>query len=132
MNRNPKRGRPFQKGVSGNPLGAGAHNPVKKKIKRLTVQELEKILNLILYADPAKLEEIAKNNPSILKMWIASIAQHGIKKGDPSALFALLDRLVGKVPDKMRVTSENMMNSVQAYAFIPINGSEAPPEEIKK
>jgi hypothetical protein len=99
----PPKGRPFPPGTSGNPDGGKRHDPVKKRIKKLTSVELEKILNNLLMIDPKNLDAFQKEDPLLLKTWIASVAATGIKKGDPSALFALLDRLIGKVTDKVQV-----------------------------
>lgn len=119
-----KRGRPFLPGQSGNPKGAAAHDQVKKKIKRLTSEELEKILNQILLADPKRLDEMTQENSSTLKTWIASICVTGIKKGDPSALLSLLDRMIGKVSDKLKVTSDSPSEASKVIVYLPSNGRE--------
>ncbi len=94
----------FKKGKSGNPLGGKLHNPVRRAIKKLTQDQISEIGSFILSNNKEKLNEIVQDkDASILKVWICSIAGNAIKKGDASALNTLLDRIVGKVTDKIEV-----------------------------
>ncbi len=116
-------GRRFKKGEVNNPLGSKAHNPVKKALKKLTVRELEEVIGLILFANPAKLKEEAERDPTILKTWISSAALTGIKKGDLTHLTHLIDRVIGRV--KERVEHSGGVNT-QVILTLPSNGSEKP------
>lgn len=109
----PKHSR-FKPGQSGNPLGGKLHNPELRAIKRLTAHEVAEIGTLIISKNLTKLRAIvkdAKDNPdskhSGLKSWIAMVAIKGISKGDAHALDVLLNRLVGKVKERIELTGED-------------------------
>lgn len=97
--------RPAKKGEVRNPLGAGSHNKEIKAIKALTQKEIADVGTLLLGGNESTLNE-ARMNPdsSVLKVWICSIAENAIKKGDATAFNALLDRIVGKVKEDNRLT----------------------------
>lgn len=104
-------GRPFPKGVSGNPEGSRLHNPLTRAIKRLTAAEVAAIGALVLSKNVTGLRavlESAKSDPdsknSVLKTWIAAVAIKGIAKGDPHALDILLNRLIGKTADHIKIS----------------------------
>lgn len=110
----PQNLKKFQPGQSGNPLGGRLHNPELRAIKRLTAHEVAEIGSLIVSKNLSKLRAIvkdARDNPdskhSGLKSWIAMVAIKGISKGDAHALDVLLNRLIGKVSDKVQVTGED-------------------------
>lgn len=98
-------GRRFQKGSNPNPLGAGAHNPVVKVIRRLTQSEVAEVASLVLEKNADKLKEIrdSKDTPA-LKAWMCSVALKGIEYGDPQRLNALLDRVIGKPKEESSIT----------------------------
>lgn len=95
-----KKGQP-----SLNPLGPNVNGGSElQKIRRLSGGEIAAVGALILDKNVLKLKEIvddAKSNPeskhSVLKVWMATTALRGINKGDPHALDALLNRIVGRV-----------------------------------
>lgn len=117
----PPIGRRFKKGEVHNPKGAAAHDPIKRIIKKLTVPQLEEVIGLVLFSPPEKLKEEAEKDPTILKTWIAAAAMTGIKKGDLTHLTSLIDRVVGRVKERIEV-SGNM--NAQVVLTMPANGSE--------
>lgn len=120
----PPKGKKFVKGQIANPLGAGAHNKVGKEFKKLTTDELEQVISLVVQGKLEELQAIAKDkDANVLKIWIASIAVKAIQKGDPTALNALLDRVIGKVKDKSQF-SEGISGDIQVVLTLPKNGSE--------
>lgn len=87
------------------------------RVRRLASPEVAEIGSLILEQNVHALKAIiddakgpdGKGNPkskhSALKVWMATIAMRGITKGDPYAMDAILNRVVGKqlpglVPDE--------------------------------
>lgn len=105
--------RPPKKGEIRNPNGSngGALAPLRK----LIIPEIAAIGTLILDQNVAGLQEIItdaglgkgqqlnpKSSHSALKVWMATVAMRGIAKGDPYALDTLLNRIVGKVPNKLQ------------------------------
>ena len=91
--------KPFQPGHPGGP-GRPPHPPELKALRRLTKGELEVLISKILFAQPHELNSFREN---ILETWVASVAATGIKTGDPARLMMLIDRLIGKVTDKMEI-----------------------------
>ena len=67
-NKNPSPSIRFKNGQVANPRGAGAHDPVKRALKQLTIVELREIIACALVGDVSDLEAIArdKNAPTSL------------------------------------------------------------------
>lgn len=94
----------IKKGQVLNPLGAGAHNKDLKAIRRLTYDDLADLGSMILAGDLMTLEFVLEDpKATVLHKWFASIAVKAIAKGDVSALSVLLDRIVGKIPDRLQL-----------------------------
>jgi hypothetical protein len=99
------KGKPFPKGVSGNPLGGKLHNPELRAIKRLTAVELAEIGSMIVKGNLKELQAVSKDpNVSVIKAMCASVAIKIISKGDSHALDVFLNRLIGKTPDKIQLS----------------------------
>lgn len=97
----------FKKGQSGNPQGARLHNPEIRLIKRMTLDQVVEIGSLVLDGNVAELKRIARDEKeSVLKVMLAAVAARTITKGDPEALDALLDRLIGKVPNPVQLSGQ--------------------------
>lgn len=110
----------IKKGQVLNPLGAGAHNPELRAIRRLTAIELAEVASLILDKDLKGLEQLIKDAQlpecgiSGLKVWIATIAAKGIKAGDSTRLDAILNRVVGKPKDhiSMKILNKGSLSAM--------------------
>lgn len=114
----------FQKGESGNPLGAKLHDPEIKQLKSLTKKELVEIGNLIIKGNIADLKAVSKAETStVLHTMLASVAARIISKGDMAALDVLLNRLVGKVKDEVHHGGE--VRLPQVVISLPSNRKEA-------
>lgn len=106
-NTKPPMGKRFEKGNKANPLGAGAHNPILRAVKRMTQAEVAEVGSLLLDGNLEKLAAVKDDrDASVLKVWMCSIAITAIKKGDAQALNALLDRIVGKSKETVHITTE--------------------------
>lgn len=128
----PPEGKRFVKGQSGNPAGFSAKGVQKKMLKQLGKAEMEKVGKLILQGNIKKLEAIVKEagkdgkkNKSVLMTLFASVAIKAIAKGDPGALNMLLDRLIGKVPSPVQLTSPDGTMRPQVVLRMPDNGRRA-------
>lgn len=98
-------GKPFVKGQVANPLGAKAHNKDVKVVKKLTNKELAKVMAVILKGDTKELEKLRHEKKSnVLTVWICSVALKAIARGDAQALNALLDRVVGKPQQNVKLS----------------------------
>lgn len=84
-------------------LGAVAHNPEIKKLRNLTHQEITEIGSLLFDSSQDELREIRDGNVA-LRSWFAAIILDGIKHSSMGTLNALLDRVVGKVPDNLNLS----------------------------
>lgn len=95
----------FRPGVSGNPEGARAHDPLKKALKRITQPEVHDVMAMILGCDLEGLQAVTKDkNSSVLRVWVASAAVKAINKGDLGALEILLNRLHGKPQERVKLS----------------------------
>lgn len=73
-----------------------------KSLRQLTVGELKIMMNKLLQASPEELKSFRGN---VLEMTLASIIHKAILSGDPTRLEFFMQRLWGKVPDKVEVTA---------------------------
>jgi hypothetical protein len=101
--------KPFKPGQSGNPSGAKAHDKEKKKLKALTQKHLTEIAGFVVNGDVDELARIIDDPKTpLIQLWFAQVVARGIKEGDPYQLNAFLDRVVGKVPDKVHTFSAHI------------------------
>lgn len=92
----------FKRGVSGNPSGRPRVTPEMKRLRELTSEEITQIGKVIVFGTNEDLDTVLYASTShVLQKWIASVAKRGIQRGDVHSLNALLDRLVGKVTEKI-------------------------------
>lgn len=104
-NKKPPVEHQIKKGEVRNPLGAGAHNPVVKALRRMSQDDIAEIGTLIVGGQIDKLKDVAFNPEStVLQVWIAAVAIKAIEKGDAQALSIILDRIAGKVKENVDVT----------------------------
>lgn len=108
-NGNPKNLKPLKPGQSGNPKGRPKNPPQLREIQQLTKGEYSLMINKMLQCKP---EDLANYNGTVLEKWVASVIYHGIKHGDPSRLASLIDRLIGKVPEKVELTEHEKVKSL--------------------
>lgn len=110
-------GKNFQKGQVSNPLGGGAITPQVRAIRKITMEHIEEVGEIILDGNLTKLSELAKDpSTSVLKVWIAKAAAEGIRKGDLSSLEMILNRMIGKVRDKVDVSGEGFLIKILDYS----------------
>lgn len=131
-NPNPRPGRRFVKGQSGNPRGAAAHNKELKQLRRLTNDEIASVGSLIMDRNLNGLKEIV-NNPdsSVLRTWMAMIAIKATQKGDAQALNVLLDRIAGKVKDSLQLTGKDG-GAIDIASSVRIVNEAEVAESVKK
>lgn len=95
-------GKNIQPGQVLNPIGANAHNPVTKALRKLTQEKLEEIADLILDGNRGSLTAIvASHEESSLRVAYAKAALNAMSRGDLSQIEIILNRLLGKVKDKV-------------------------------
>jgi hypothetical protein len=98
-------GRRIQKGQVLNPLGAGAHNPLLKTIRRMSRDDLAEVGSLLFTTPMGEIERLAKDKTqSGLKyILLQQIVDAG--KGGIGAFREVVDRVIGKVQDDVKITA---------------------------
>jgi hypothetical protein len=97
-------GRDFRPGESGNPRGRPKMPKEVKAIRKLSQESVELLLNKYLSMKFKDLKELIETQESdSADMLVATVIYKGITKGDHYRLDFLLNRLIGKVTDKVEV-----------------------------
>jgi hypothetical protein len=106
----PRGGR-FQPGQSGNPGGRPKIREELRDMKRLNQERFLLIVTEFLSKTKNELRR-AVNDPdsSALEMMLASLMEKAIERGDPTRVNFLLDRTIGKVPDKIEAIAHIHQN----------------------
>lgn len=106
---------------------AGHDYAVEKNIlKNLTTKELVQVGNQIVKGKASDLQRYAKDpHATALQVMIASIVARVIRTGDMQSFSLLLDRLVGKVKDKVELSGE-VLNPPQVVISLPANNRTSP------
>jgi hypothetical protein len=132
--KNLEKGR-FKPGEVSNPEGGRAVNPEMRKIRKLTTEEVVEVGSFLLSNNILALQRMTEDalaNPdsehSALKIWIARVVLTGSRKGDAYALEVVLNRLIGKVAEKMNFEG---LNLPQVIVSLPSNGREIKTDESK-
>lgn len=109
---------------SPNPSGRPKEDPILKKLQKLTANELEDVASVIIKGNIDDLQAIAKDKTaSVIKVMLAATCVKIISRGDMEALDRLLNRLIGKVKDKVEVSGNNFTKA-QVILTMPKNFSE--------
>lgn len=97
-----KIGKPFPKGVSGNPGGRAPLSQEEKKLLSLTKQEVARLLNMVceMTLEEMKHKFDDKHTRGIEKLFIKTILD-GVKGDSVKAAEFILNRTVGKVSDQL-------------------------------
>lgn len=105
----------FKKGQSGNPNGARAHNPAVKALKKLTLETYREVVELVLTGNLTDLKAMAEDpaTPAV-QVGIATAFMKAIKEGDYGVIERIAERIIGKIPDELKVTSNNVNANLNA------------------
>ena len=102
-NKNPSPATRFKKGVSGNPAGYPTVPKEIRDLKKLSVEEVEQLVSTLLYATNKECAEILTNPESTqMRRIVASILLRTEETGSTAQFDQLLNRVIGKVPDKIK------------------------------
>lgn len=93
---------PFKKGQSGNPKGRPKEATSQRVLRKYTKEEIAKTLNHLMEQPLDKLDMLrwAEDTPAIDAV-VASVLYWARANGDWSQVEKLLDRCIGKVPQKL-------------------------------
>lgn len=118
MAKNTKGLIPFKKGQSGNPQGGRIHNAEIKRIKNLSEAELVEVASFIINSRINDLKaKIKEPETTTLQGMVIGLALRTASRGDPSAFNALMDRLLGKVKEKVEITSNNTNVTAEVVTY---------------
>lgn len=120
-----KQGRPlppeahrFKKGQSGNPHGRPALTNEQRALRDLTVESYRGVLKTILDGNLEELQTLMKDPKStVLEVSLASAALKAIKVGDYSVIERIAERIVGKIPDELKI---NQAGTLQVQGGIDL------------
>lgn len=97
-------GKDFQKGVCTNPNGRPPIPEEIKEARKLTQVEFERVANRFLYINRDELKSVlADPSTTVLEKLVGKIIDRAITDSSLIHLSFFLDRLVGKLPDKLEV-----------------------------
>ncbi|CAK9250656.1 unnamed protein product [Sphagnum jensenii] len=96
-------GRRFAPGNNANPRGAGAHDPIKRMLRKITGRELEEVISHTLLTTTDQLKKEVEKDPSVVRTIIASSLLTGIKTGDLTPLRILIEMIHGRPKQRMEV-----------------------------
>ncbi len=121
--------KPIKKGSVLNPIGANAHDPIKKAIKKFTNQYLIEVINMAVMGNLKGLQDVVKNPDSpAIQVGVAKCLFTAISKGDWDTLESIIVRIIGKVPDKIE-HSGSVDTAPQIVITLPDNGRNAPDDK---
>jgi hypothetical protein len=120
-------GRNFPPGQSGNPKGPIPLPEDIKAARKLTPIEFERAVNKFLFWDRDALKEAVKDpKTAALDAWVITIILRATAKGDERPMSFLLERLIGKVKERIEHTAGE--GEPLVILTMPRNGREAPRE----
>ncbi len=107
----------FRPGVSGNPNGRpiGTVNPIQKALKNLTIESYRECIEAVCTGNLANLKAMV-DDPKIsaLQVGIARAFIKAMQAGDYAVIERIAERIVGKIPDELKVSSQNVNANLNA------------------
>lgn len=99
---------PFEKGHKKPGPGRPTLHPEIKGVKIMNQLDLLRHCNDLIQMGQEQLLKVAKDpNEPVIRVAVASVLLHGIKKGDQARLEMILNRMVGKVREVVDLTSSD-------------------------
>lgn len=100
----PPKEKRFKPGQSGNPGGRPKLPEDIKKARQLNQVEFERAVNRFLYMTREEMQATLKDPATpMIEIMIGSIMAQGAQKGDQLRLEFVLNRIIGKVQDRIEV-----------------------------
>lgn len=105
----------FKKGQSGNPEGGRVHNPITKALKNLTVETYREVIEAVCTGNVDNLRRMIEDpKTSALQVGVATAFAKALKAGDYATIERIAERIVGKIPDELKVSSSNVNANLNA------------------
>lgn len=109
----------FKPGQTGNPSGRPP-NPIKNALKKLTGQSLQRIIKAVVKGNIDEVQRIAQDpNSSGIEVAVAACFIKAVKQGDWSTVERMIERIVGKIPDKLLVESTSTTTIDATIKVVP-------------
>ena len=115
----------FKPGVSGNPNGRPPLNPIQRVLRDLTIETYGRVIKAALTGNADALKAIVTDNKSsVVEVTVATSLLHSIKTGDPTVLERFAERIVGKIPEVIKIDSTNLnLNAKSAIDMVKIKAA---------
>lgn len=105
----------WKPGQTGNPNGRPPLNPIQRALKNLTVQTYREVIEAVCTGNLDRLREMVEDpTTSALQVGVATAFMKAIKAGDYAVIERIAERIVGKIPDELNVTSKNVNANLNA------------------
>lgn len=105
----------FKPGQSGNPKGRPPLNPIQRALKELTVESYRKVIETVCTGNLDNLKAMVEDpSVSALQVGVARAFLKAMQAGDYSVIERIAERIVGKIPDELTVTSTNRNANLNA------------------
>lgn len=99
----------WKKGQSGNPSGQPKIPEDIKAMRKLTAIEFERAVNRYLFEDRSVVAKAAADpNTPVIELLITSILHKAVSQGDEKRLGFFLDRLLGRVANRIEFDPETL------------------------
>lgn len=112
-----------------NPLGARAHDPAKKALKKLTTELFQDIIQMALDSDRVALRAVINDQSTpALKVGVAKALYNAIKRGDWGTLRSIIEQITGKQVIKVDHTTNGAAlpaataQTTAVHLYLPHNG----------
>lgn len=105
----------FKPGQSGNPKGRPPLNPIQRALKNLTVETYRDVIQAVCTGNLDNLKAMVED-PSIsaLQVGVARAFLKAMQAGDYAVIERIAERIVGKIPDELKVSSSNVNANLNA------------------
>lgn len=114
-NKKPPKHAQFKKGQSGNPEGGRRHNPIRQALGQLTVKTYREVIELVLTGNVSDLTAmILDPKTPAIQVGVATAFKMAIQTGDYGVIERIAERIVGKIPDELNVSSLNFNANLHA------------------
>ena len=110
------RGKPFPKGVSGNPSGSSKLSKEQKQLKQLTQIQFVETASKIISLNIDEMKALGKDpQANVLEGIFARVLTRAYDQGNTTDLNYFVERCMGKVADKMDLGGVNLHGSILSF-----------------
>ena len=120
----------FKPGQTGNPNGRPPLTKEQRALRTLTIERYREVIELALTGNLEELKAFIEDpDTPVIQVGVGTAILTAIKKGDASVLETFAARIVGKIPDEIKITSNSNVN---VNAGIAVLTDEQVKERLRK